>query len=205
MTTAPLIPHPAASAGATLPDVEREALACMRCGLAATRTQVVFGAGDPDAELMFIGEGPGEHEDLQGVPFVGRSGSLLTRLIEGIGLSRDLVYIGNVVKCRPPKNRDPLPGEIEACSPWLDRQLELIRPRVIVTLGNFSTKLLLETTEGITKTRGREVAFRRAGVEAVIVPTYHPSAVIRSGGRLLAEIRADFVKVKRLLNHQAGE
>ena len=204
MTTAPLIPHPAASAGDTLAEVERESQGCARCGLAATRTQVVFGSGDASADLMFVGEGPGEQEDLQGLPFVGRSGALLTQLIEGIGLTRERVYIGNVVKCRPPGNRDPLPAEIEACSPWLDRQLELIRPLVIVTLGNFATKLLLETKDGITKMRGREVPFGRAGIDAVVVPTYHPSAVLRSGGRMLAEIRADFVKAKRLLKGQAG-
>ena len=203
MTAAPSTPDPPVSGSGALADVERAALACTRCGLAAARTQVVFGAGDPNADLMFIGEGPGEQEDLRGVPFVGRSGMLLTQLIEGIGLTRDSVYIANVVKCRPPGNRDPLAAEIEACSPWLDSQLELIRPRVIMTLGNFATKLLLDTKEGITKLRGRELALRRPGVAAelatVVVPTYHPAAVLRSGGRQLAEIRADFVKVKRLL------
>ena len=117
----------------------------------------MFGVGRADAELMFVGEGPGEQEDLQGEPFVGRAGQLLTQLIEGIGLTRADVYIANVVKCRPPGNRDPQPDEIEACAPWLDRQLELIRPRVIVTLGNFATKLLLETKDGITKLRGQGV------------------------------------------------
>jgi DNA polymerase len=112
-------------------------------------------------------------------------------------LTRDDVYIANVVKCRPPGNRDPQPDEIEACAPWLDRQLELIRPRVIVTLGNFATKLLLETKDGITKLRGREFAFSRAGVDATLLPTFHPSAVLRSGGKALAEARADFVRIKR--------
>jgi len=121
------------------------------CPLAETRTQVVFGVGSPSAQLMFVGEGPGQQEDLQGEPFVGRAGKLLTQLIEGIGLTRADVYIANVVKCRPPGNRDPLPVEIEACSPWLDRQLELIVPAVIVTLGNFATKLLLDTKLGITR------------------------------------------------------
>ena len=184
---------------ASFEDLEREALACTRCPLASTRTQVVFGAGDPHADLMFVGEGPGEQEDLQGVPFVGRAGKLLTTLIEGIGLDRDSVYIANVVKCRPPGNRDPQPDEIEACAPWLDRQLELIRPQVIVTLGNFATKSLLDTKEGITKLRGQEFAFSRAGVDAVLLPTFHPSAVLRSGGKALAESRADFVRVKRVL------
>lgn len=203
MNTPPSTSNPAVPESGVLADVERVALACTRCGLAATRTQVVFGAGDSEADLMFIGEGPGEQEDLRGIPFVGRSGMLLTQLIEGIGLTRDLVYIANVVKCRPPGNRDPRTAEIEACSPWLDSQLELIRPRVIMTLGNFATKLMLDTKEGITKLRGRELELPRAGtrdgLESVVVPTYHPAAVLRSGGRQLAEIRADFVKVKRLL------
>src|SRR3954451_24091521 len=132
--------HPATLAGDTLADVRSAALGCTLCPLATQgRRQVVFGVGNPNADLMFIGEGPGEQEDLQGEPFVGRAGKLLTQLIEGIGLTRDDVYIANVVKCRPPGNRDPLPDEIEACAPWLDRQLELVRPRVIVTLGNFAT------------------------------------------------------------------
>jgi DNA polymerase len=180
---------------ASIADLEREALACTRCALAAGRTQVVFGTGDTDADLMFIGEGPGEQEDLQGIPFVGRAGSLLTKLIEGIGLTRDDVYIANVVKCRPPGNRDPLPSEIDACRPWLGAQLGFIRPRVIVTLGNFATKLLLETKEGITRLRGKEYPFG----DAVLIPTLHPSAVLRSGGTALAQSRADFVVVKRAL------
>lgn len=199
MSPAPQIPHPAASAGPALPDVEREAFDCTLCPLAEQRSQVVFGAGDASADLMFVGEGPGEQEDLQGLPFVGRSGVLLTRLIEGIGLTRGDVYIANVVKCRPPRNRDPLPVEIEACGPWLDRQIDLIRPAVIVTLGKFATQLLLDTKVGITKLRGAEYPFCRAGVEAVLVPTYHPAAVLRGGGRALAEARADFVRAKRAL------
>jgi uracil-DNA glycosylase len=191
--------HPAYAAGATLAAVGEVASACTLCPLAATRTQVVFGTGSEQARLMFVGEGPGQQEDLQGEPFVGRAGKLLTQLIEGIGLTRAEVYIANVVKCRPPGNRDPLPEEIEACSPWLDRQLELIVPEIIMTLGNFATKLLLDTKVGITKLRGREFPFARAGVEAVVVPTLHPSAVLRGGGVPLAETRADFVRVKRLL------
>jgi uracil-DNA glycosylase len=191
--------HPAYGAGATLPEVASAAATCTLCKLAGNRTQVVFGVGRSDADLMFVGEGPGEQEDLKGEPFVGRAGQLLTQLIEGIGLTRDDVYIANVVKCRPPGNRDPQPDEIEACAPWLDRQLELIRPRVIVTLGNFATKLLLHTKDGITKLRGNEFGFSRAGHEALLIPTYHPSAVMRSGGKVLAEARADFVHVKRAL------
>ncbi|MFI5047724.1 MAG: uracil-DNA glycosylase [Acidimicrobiia bacterium] len=175
-------------------ELERTALACTKCPLAATRTQVVFGVGDPNASLMFIGEGPGEQEDLQGEPFVGRAGQLLTRLIEGIGLTRAEVYIANVVKCRPPGNRDPLPFEIESCRPYLDGQLALVDPAVVVTLGNFATKLLLGTKDGITKLRGREFPF---GDGKVLVPILHPAAVLRSGGAALAEARADFVTVKR--------
>ena len=191
--------HPADSAGATLADVATSAAACTLCKLSTGRTQVVFGVGSPSAGLMFVGEGPGEQEDLRGEPFVGRAGKLLTRLIEGIDLTRSEVYIANVVKCRPPGNRDPQPDEIDACAPWLDRQLDLVRPRVIVTLGNFATKLLLETKEGITKLRGQRFPFTRAGHTAVLIPTLHPSAVLRSGGRALAESRADFVHVKRAL------
>src|SRR5439155_2638707 len=186
-------PHPARDAGDTLADVAAAAAGCELCKLASGRTQVVFGVGRSDADLLFVGEGPGEQEDQKGEPFVGRAGQLLTQLIEGIGLTREEVYIANVVKCRPPGNRDPQPEEIESCAPWLDRQLALIRPRVVVTLGNFATKLLLDTKEGITKLRGRPFRFSRAGVDATLVPTLHPAAVLRNGGRALAETRADFV------------
>ena len=179
-----------------LADVEREALGCVACPLAATRTQVVFGVGDPHADLLFVGEGPGEQEDLTGEPFVGRAGRLLTSLIEGIGLTRAEVYIANVVKCRPPGNRDPLPLEIETCWPYLDAQIAFIEPRVVVTLGNFATKLLLETKDGITKLRGKEFPFRD---DAVLIPVFHPSAVLRNGGAALAQARADFVTIKRAL------
>jgi len=188
--------HPAHAAGGTLVEVASVAAGCDLCKLAAGRTQVVFGVGRADADLLFVGEGPGEQEDLKGEPFVGRAGQLLTQLIEGIGLTRDDVYIANVVKCRPPGNRDPQPDEIEACAHWLDRQLELIRPRVIVTLGNFATKLLLETKDGITKLRGREFPYRDG---AVLIPTFHPAAVLRGGGTALAQVRGDFVVVKRAL------
>jgi len=172
------------------------ALGCTRCGLAETRTQVVFGVGEPGARLLFVGEGPGEQEDLQGEPFVGRAGQLLTRLIEGIGLSRAEVYIANVVKCRPPGNRDPLPIEIETCRPYLEAQLAFIDPAVVVTLGNFATKLLLQTKDGITKLRGQQFPFRD---HAVLIPALHPSAVLRNGGSALAQARADFVTIKRAL------
>jgi len=177
-------------------DLEREALACTKCPLAETRTQVVFGVGDPHTDLLFVGEGPGEQEDLTGEPFVGRAGRLLTSLIEDIGLTRAQVYIANVVKCRPPGNRDPLPLEIESCRPYLEAQLGFIEPKVVVTLGNFATKLLLDTKDGITKLRGREFPFRDG---AVIIPVFHPSAVLRNGGAALAQARADFITVKRAL------
>jgi DNA polymerase len=151
---------------------------------------------------MFVGEGPGEQEDLRGEPFVGRAGQLLTQLIEGIGLTRADVYIANVVKCRPPGNRDPQPAEIAACRPYLEAQMGFIRPRVVVTLGNFATKLLLDTKTGITKLRGQEFRYGNGGV---LVPTLHPSAVLRNGGVALAQARADFVLVKRALQRLEGE
>jgi len=171
--------------------LRREAAGCTRCRLAEGRTQVVFGTGNPLAGLMFVGEGPGEQEDRQGLPFVGRSGQLLDRLLaEELGIDRTGCYIANVVKCRPPGNRDPQPDEIEACRPWLDRQLALVSPRVVVTLGNFATKLLLGTSEGITKLRGRTFPFGTG----VLVPTYHPAAALRGGPVQVAEMRADLVR-----------
>ncbi len=182
----------------TLAEIEQEALSCTRCPLAAGRTTVVFGEGAPDAGLMVIGEGPGRDEDLQGRPFVGRSGQLLDRLLlEELGVARSAVYIANVVKCRPPGNRDPKPEEIAACRPWLDLQLDLIAPRVILTLGNFAMKLMLGTTDGIRRVRGQVYPSGRPGT--VIVPTYHPAAALRGGGEVLAEMRADFVRAKEVL------
>lgn len=176
--------------------VRKEALGCTSCTLAAGRTQVVFGVGDPAAGLMFVGEGPGREEDLQGEPFVGRSGKLLDLLMrQEIGIEREACYIANVVMCRPPGNRDPLPAEIDACRPYLERQVDLVSPRVVVTLGNFATRTLLETTEGIRRLRGHVYPFR--GVH--LVPTYHPAAALRGGGEVVAEMRADFVRAKSLL------
>jgi DNA polymerase len=174
-----------------------EASGCTKCKLAtAGRTKVVFGMGDPNADLMFIGEGPGAEEDKQGLPFVGRSGQLLDRiLLEELGLTRDSVYIANTVCCRPPGNRDPEADEIAACNPWLEQKIELIKPRVIVTLGNFATKLLLETKEGITKLRGKAYPFRTG----VLIPTFHPAAVLRGGGEPMAQMRADFIRAKQAL------
>jgi len=140
--------------------VAAEAATCTRCRLHESRTQVVFGQGDPAADLMFVGEAPGFHEDRQGLPFVGPSGQLLNRLLGGIGLRREDVYTCNVVKSRPPGNRDPQPDEIAACRPWLDAQIRLVDPKVVVTLGNFAAKTLLETTTGITRLRGRTHPFQ---------------------------------------------
>ncbi|MHB1930365.1 MAG: uracil-DNA glycosylase, partial [Acidimicrobiales bacterium] len=148
----------------TLEDVAAEASGCTRCALAAGRRTVVFGEGDPRARLMVVGEGPGRDEDLAGRPFVGRSGQLLDRLLlEEAGLRREQVYIANVVKCRPPGNRDPLPAEIAACRPYLEAQVELVRPEVVLTLGNFATRLLLDTTDRITTLRGRTYPWGPAG------------------------------------------
>jgi DNA polymerase len=185
------------SAVPALAEVQREARACVRCPLSHGRTQVVFGVGDPRADLMFVGEAPGQQEDLQGEPFVGRSGQLLDRLVfEEMGLTRDRFYIANTVKCRPPGNRDPEAAEVAACRPWLETQVDLIDPKVVVTLGNFAAKLLLGTAEGITRLRGRAYPFRRG----VLVPTYHPAAVLRGAGGLTAQMRADLVRAKRYLS-----
>jgi uracil-DNA glycosylase family 4 len=186
---------------ATLVELEREALPCTRCALAAGRTHTVFGVGDPHADLMFVGEGPGQQEDLKGEPFVGRSGQLLDRLMqEEIGIGRDRCYIANVVKCRPPGNRDPLPEEIAACRPYLEQQIELIDPAVIITLGNFASKLLLDTAAGITKLRGHVYPYP-VDPKRAVVPTFHPSAALRSGGSgaTTAQMRADFVRAKEAL------
>jgi uracil-DNA glycosylase len=182
--------------GTELAELARQAAGCTRCPLSEHRTQVVFGVGDPEADLMFVGEAPGRDEDLQGEPFVGRSGKLLDRLVlEELGVDRSRFYIANVVKCRPPDNRDPKPDEIASCRPYLTAQLELIRPAVVVTLGNFATKLLLETDLGITKVRGK--AYSMGAWQ--LVPTYHPAAALRSGGVVLAEMRADLVRAKQLM------
>jgi uracil-DNA glycosylase family 4 len=179
-----------------LAEVEREALACTRCKLAGGRTQVVFGMGNPAADLVFCGEGPGAEEDRQGLPFVGRSGQLLDRLMqEEIGIDRTECFILNVVKCRPPGNRDPETDEIDACRPWLDQQLDIIQPKVVVSLGNFATRALLETTEGITKLRGKVYPWRNG----VLVPTFHPAAVLRGGPEAMAKMRADLVRAKLAL------
>jgi uracil-DNA glycosylase len=187
--------------------VAAEAAGCTRCRLHQSRTQVVFGQGDPNADLMFVGEAPGFHEDRQGLPFVGPSGQLLNRLLEGIGLRRQDVYIANVVKSRPPSNRDPLPDEIAACRPWLDAQIRLVDPKVVVTLGNFAAKTLLETTTGITRLRGRTYPFQGR----VLLPTFHPAAALHAQGRPTAgpgpleAMEGDFRVLAELLAAPAQE
>jgi DNA polymerase len=181
---------------ARLDVVASEASCCTACPLARTRTSVVFANGDPGSALMFVGEGPGRDEDLAGEPFVGKSGRLLDRLIsEELGLERSDCYVANVVKCRPPDNRDPLPGEVEACARFLESQLLLVDPLVVVTLGNFAARSLLRTSDGVTRLRGRAYPYRRGH----LVPTFHPAAALRGGGIVLAQMRADFVRAKHLL------
>ena len=185
--------------------VAAEAAGCTRCRLHQSRTQVVFGQGDPRADLMFVGEAPGFHEDRQGVPFVGPSGQLLNRLLEGIGLRRQDVYVCNAIKSRPPNNRDPLPDEIAACRPWLDAQVRLVDPKVVVTLGNFAAKTLLETTTGITRLRGRTYPFQGR----LLLPTFHPAAALHAQGRRTAgpspleAMEDDFRVLAELLAAQA--
>jgi DNA polymerase len=192
----------AATSSRAFAQLRATALACTRCPLAEGRTQVVFGVGDPEADLLFVGEGPGREEDLKGEPFVGRSGKLLDRLMwEEIGITRDHCYIANVVKCRPPNNRDPAPVEIEACRPYLEEQIALIAPSVVITLGNFATRLLLERPEGIGALRGQVFPFRGGH----LVPTYHPAYALRAGGEALAEMRADMVRAKRLMAQPSGK
>lgn len=171
---------------------------CTQCALAVGRTQVVFGAGSPTAELMFVGEAPGFHEDASGVPFVGAAGKLLSKLLAGVGLERDDVYIANVVKCRPPGNRDPLPVEIETCEGYLFRQIELIRPRVVATLGNFATKLLSGKPLGITKVHGQEQHVTLGGSRVLLYPLFHPAAALYTP-RMLDVLEADFRRLPDLL------
>jgi DNA polymerase len=185
--------------------VWQQASACTNCPqLAATRQTVVFGAGNADADLMFIGEAPGANEDRQGLPFVGQAGRLLDQLLHEIGLERAEVFIANCLKCRPPGNRDPLPQEIDACQDYLFRQLELIEPRVVCTLGNFSTKLLRADPTGITRLHGREEV-RRIGPRTVrLYPLYHPAAALYTRA-MLETLRADFARIPELLALPAPE
>ena len=171
---------------------------CTRCKLSGLgRTQVVFGVGNPNADLMFVGEAPGADEDVQGVPFVGRAGQLLTKIIEAIDLGRDDVYIANVIKCRPPQNRNPEPDEVETCEPFLFRQIDIIRPKVIVALGKFGAQTLLRTLDPISRLRGRVYEYRGAK----LVPTFHPAYLLRSPSSK-REVWEDMKLVKQLLKSQ---
>jgi uracil-DNA glycosylase family 4 len=172
--------------------------ACERCRLAAGRTQAVFGSGHPDADLLFVGEAPGFHEDQQGVPFVGQAGNLLEKLLAGIGLTRGDVYIANVLKCRPPGNRDPQPDEIEACETHLFRQIEMIRPLLVATLGNFATKLLSGKPHGITRVHGQEQTATLGGNVVTLYPLYHPAAALYTPA-MLKVLEADFARIPELL------
>jgi uracil-DNA glycosylase family 4 len=209
LKTVPLSASPAAEKAAPRPipshqkpdalrDVCEEIGDCTRCRLHAGRKNIVFGVGNPDARLVFVGEGPGEEEDLQAEPFVGKAGQLLTRMIQAIQLERSEVYIANVVKCRPPDNRDPQEDEIATCLPFLKKQLAVIQPRLVCTLGRFSTQALLGTNEGITKLRGR---FHVLENGIMVMPTYHPSFLLRFPEKK-REAWEDLQKVQK--EYQAG-
>jgi len=182
----------------TLEELGRVASTCTKCRLANSRTQVVFGVGSPQADVMFIGEGPGYHEDQQGEPFVGAAGQLLTTMLGEIGLRREDVYICNVLKCRPPGNRDPLPDEVESCTPYLQGQIALVDPKVIVTLGNFATRFVLGRQVSISRVRGQRVQIDGR----VVIPTFHPAAILRGGGAAgsqMAALRSDFQEVRAVI------
>jgi uracil-DNA glycosylase family 4 len=182
----------------------RQVAGCTRCRLAQGRTQVVFGVGNPQADLMFVGEAPGFHEDKQGIPFVGQAGKLLEKLLAGIGLDRSSVYIANVLKCRPPGNRDPAPDEIEACEGHLFRQIELIEPRVVATLGNFATKLLSGKPAGITRVHGVEQEVTLGGSRVLLYPLYHPAAALYTPA-MLKVLEEDFARLPGLLGRPPVE
>ena len=181
-----------------LVEVYNEASVCVRCPLSATRTKVVFGAGNADADLMFVGEAPGAEEDRQGLPFVGRAGGLLSKMLEGIGMERDDVFICNVLKCRPPGNRDPQPEEIASCEPYLAEQVRLIEPRVVCTLGNFATKLLTGSQTGITRVRGVPQVHELGGRSVFVLPLFHPAAALRTPA-VAEQLRGDFGRLPELL------
>jgi len=181
-----------------LVDLFKEVQACTKCPLHQTRMRPVFGAGEADADLMFVGEAPGAEEDRQGLPFVGRAGQLLNELLEGIGMSRDDVFIANVLKSRPPGNRDPQPLEIEACRPYLFAQVGLIEPKVVCTLGNFATKLLSGNPAGITRVRGTPQVHELGGRTVFLLPLFHPAAALRTPS-IKEILRADFELLQGLL------
>ncbi len=174
---------------------------CQRCKLSKLgRTQVVFGVGNPQASVMFVGEGPGFHEDRQGEPFVGAAGKLLNELLESAGLSRKEIYIANVIKCRPPNNRDPEPDEVETCKPFLMQQIQLIQPKLVCSLGNWATQTLLEKKVGITKVRGQAIPLN----DFVLFPLFHPAAALHQGS-LLQPLKEDFRKLKDYLDRAASQ
>jgi DNA polymerase len=189
---------------AALDALRQEVECCSSCVLAETRTRAVFGEGDPGADLMFVGEAPGYHEDQQGRPFVGQAGKLLEQLLASIGMTREQVFIANVLKSRPPNNRDPRPEEIDACRPYLWRQIEIIRPKVICTLGNFATKLLSGDQTGITKVHGRPRATEIAGHPLYLYPIFHPAAALYTPA-MLATLKEDFSRLPQLLAHAAPQ
>jgi DNA polymerase len=182
----------------TLDELAGRAATCTACDLSLSRSRVVFGAGDREAKVMFVGEAPGFNEDRQGLPFVGAAGQLLTKLLASAGLHRSEVYITNVVKCRPPENRDPIPKEVEACGPFLKGQLQLINPVVVCALGNFASQSLLGVKKGISKLRGTPTQVENY----FVLPMYHPAAALHRGD-LMTEVEADFVTLKKLLESGA--
>jgi uracil-DNA glycosylase len=190
--------RPAEERRAELVELYHQVESCTKCPLHQTRTKAVFGAGDADADLMFVGEAPGAEEDRQGLPFVGRAGQLLGELLEGIGLSRQDVFIANVLKSRPPGNRDPQPLEIEACRPYLFDQVRLIEPKVVCTLGNFATKLLSGNPAGITKVRGTPQVHELGGRTVFLLPLLHPAAALRTPA-MKETLRGDFELLPELL------
>ncbi len=190
--------RPAADRREDLIALMREMQEKHECPLIATRTKLVFGAGNADADLMFVGEAPGFYEDQQGLPFVGRAGKLLDQLLVEIGLSREDTFISNVLKCRPPDNRDPLPDEIDVCRPYLFRQIELIEPKVVCTLGNFSLKLLTRSNTGITRVHGEPQEHELGGRRVKLYPLFHPAAALR-GTAVLEQLREDFSRLPPLL------
>jgi uracil-DNA glycosylase family 4 len=191
--------EPARAPEAILRVIREDIGDCVRCKLHGLgRTQIVFGVGNPQADLMFVGEAPGADEDIQGEPFVGRAGQLLTKIIEAIGLQRSDVYIANVLKCRPPGNRNPEPDEVEQCEPFLLRQIDTIKPKVIVALGKFAAQCLLKTNDPITRLRGREYKYR----DAVLIPTYHPAYLLRTPSAK-REVWEDMKRVRAILQESA--
>jgi uracil-DNA glycosylase family 4 len=183
---------------AALASFEQAVSGCTRCRLFQGRTQVVFGNGNPSADLMFVGEAPGFHEDQQGIPFVGQAGKLLDRLLAGIGMTRADVFVANVLKCRPPGNRDPQPDEIESCEPHLFKQIEIIQPKLVATLGNFATKLLSGKPTGITRVHGQEQWTTLGGNKVLLYPLYHPAAALYTPA-MLKILEEDFARIPQLL------